>query len=284
MRRLALVLFVAGLLLVLTAPTQADHFQTLPGVPSKIMRRAMERGYLTYRYDDATANYPNFKPQNAAIFLDQLLTIGVEYVEITAGVPDVWLTMPDDQTFINSCGPGAAACITYANDPVVVAYRRALLYFDWKSTSGHEFGHNLGLHEQYLDNGQFACKPISQEAYPTVMNCGTGRWQLQPIDISLIRAVMVPRPISGFYGFSYTASGVFSYWCGGDTVRGTRVAIMAVAPDGTAYWSGIHRTITSGCDGIQIIGEPGWCYRALPENSFSWRVGLQRYEVELGCL
>ena len=270
--------------LLLSGPAQADHQTTLPATPTAKMKLAMTRGYITVRFDEGTSTYPNFRAQAWQVLQDHYGQLGIDYVEIFSGEPDVWFTFPTDTQFLSMCGNGAAACITYANSPVVIAYRRSLLYTLWTSTSGHEMGHFLGLHEQYLDNGQFACKPISQEAYPTVMNCGTGRWQLQPTDTSIVRSLMTPKPFSGFYGMSYFPDRAEGYYCGGDIARGMRVAIMAIAPDGTPYFSGVHLPIVAGCMSFRIVGDPGWCYRILPENSFSWRVPAQRFEVLLGCL
>ena len=284
-RYLAIFLLAFGLILILTSPAQADHQSLLPAVPTAKHKILKDRGFLTVRFDEGTSAYPQFRAQAWQVFQDHFAQVGVDYVEVFSGTPDVWFVFPEDSQFINQCGNGAAACITYASSPVVVAYRRSLLYTLWTSTHGHELGHLLGLHERYSDSGgQFACKPISQEAYPTVMNCGTGRWQLQPTDTALVRGLLTPQPFSGFYGMSYSPGSAIGYWCGGDVARATRVAIMAIAPDGTAYWSGIHLPVVAGCFSTPIVGDPGWCYTVLPENSFSWRVGAQRYEVRLGCL
>ena len=283
-RHVFLLLLLMPILLTYST-SHADHVATLPGIPTAKMKLAMQRGYITVRFDEGTSAYPNFRAQAWQVLQDHYGQLGIDYVEVFSGTPDVWFTMPEDSQFLSQCGNGAAACITYASSPVVViAYRRSLLYTLWTSTDGHEMGHLLGLHEQYLDNGQFACKPISQEAYPTVMNCGTGRWQLQPTDVQLVRAVMVPKPLSGFYGMSYSPGRAEAYWCGMDLARATRVAIMAIAPDGTAYWSGVHIPVRLGCISTVIVGEPGWCYEANVENQASWRVGAQRNDTRLGCL
>lgn len=271
--------------LLLSGPAQADHQQILPGVPTKIMKRAMERGYLTYRYDEATAAYPNFKAQTTAVLTEHLAKFGIEYREIFEGTPDVWFVMPEDLKYLGQCGDGSAGCITYANDPVVVAYRRALLFADYGTVIGHELAHLLGLHEQYYDSGgQFRCRPLAEMPYPSVMSCGTGIKTLQPVDVALTRGLMVPLPIQGFYGMSYLPDRVEGYYCGADAVRGTRTAVMAIAPDGTAYWSGLHLPVGPGCFSFRIVGDPGWCYAVLAENGFSWRVGAQRHEAKLGCL
>ena len=283
-RYLAIFLLAFGLILILTSPASADHNQVLPGTPSKVMKRVMERGYLTYRLDEAAAAYPGFRSQASQVAIAGYEGLGIDAVEIFSGTPDIWLTMPADATFTSTCGPGAAGCIYYWADPVMIYFRRALLYSDWKTTIAHEginYGHAMGEHEQYYDNGRFECKT---SATYTVMSCGTGVWRPQQYDLDVVRSLMVPRPLSGFYGMSYSPGQAIGYWCGGDIARATRVAIVAYAPDGTGYWSGIHLPVVAGCFSTPIVGDPGWCYTVLPENAFSWRVGAQRHEARLGCL
>jgi len=285
LRYVAIFLLTACLVgLLLSGPAQADHNRWLPGIPSKVMNKAIERGYVTYRLDETTAAYPNFRLQAAAVAQAGLNGVGIEAREITSGTPDIWLTMPTDSTFISTCGQGAAGCIYYWADPVMIYFRRSLLYVDWKTTIAHEglnYGHTMGQHEQYFDNGTFSCKA---SATYTVMSCGTGVWRPQPYDIETVWAFIVPFKISGFYGFSYLSTGVLGYWCGMDTVRGTRVAIMAKAPDGSIYWSGVHRNVKTGCDSMMIEGGPGWCYLVSQENGFNWQRGELRNDTEIGCL
>lgn len=283
-RYLAIFLLAFGLILILTSPAQADHNQVLPGVPSKVMKRVMERGTLTYRLDEAAAAYPGFRQQAAQVALAGYEGLGIEAVEITSGTPDIWLTMPADATFTSTCGAGAAGCIYYWADPVMIYFRRALLYVDWKTTIAHEginYGHAMGEHEQYFDNGRFACNPA---ATYTVMSCGTGVWRPQQYDLDVVRGLMVPRAVQGFYGFSYSTGRVDAYYCQTDAARGLRTAVMAIAPDGTPYFSGLHLPVGPGCFGFQVVGDAGWCYDINVENAFSWRVPAQRNDTRLGCL
>ena len=285
-RALLATVLAFGLFLHEVSIAHLDHNTVLPGVPTKVMKRAMERGYLTYRLDDAAAAYPGFRLQAAQVALAGYEGLGIEAVEVVSGTPDIYLTMPDDAKFIEVCKQGAAGCILYWADPVMIYFRRALLYADWKTTIAHEginYGHAMGEHEQYYDsNGQFQCKT---SATYTVMSCGTGVWRPQQYDLDVVRSLMVPQPFSGFYGMSYSPGSAIGYWCGGDVSgRATRVAIMAIAPDGTPYFSGVHLPIVAGCYSTPIVGEPGWCFSVLAENSFSWRVPAQRFEAYLGCL
>ena len=146
-RYLAIFLLAFGLILILTSPASADHNQVLPGTPSKVMKRVMERGYLTYRLDEAAAAYPGFRSQASQVAIAGYEGLGIDAVEIFSGTPDIWLTMPADATFTSTCGPGAAGCIYYWADPVMIYFRRALLYSDWKTTIAHEginYGHAMG--------------------------------------------------------------------------------------------------------------------------------------------
>ena len=283
-RYAAIFLLTFGLVLILTSPAQADHQQILPGTPTKVMNKAIDRGYVTYRLDANASAYPNFRTQANAVSLAGLIGVGIEAVEIFSGTPDIWLTMPSDDAFISTCGSGAAGCILYTLDPVIIYFRRALLYNSWLTTISHEglnYGHTMGQHEQYYDNGRFEC---NTQARYTVMSCGTGVWEPQPYDIQVVHSLTRPKPLSSFYGIGEWDGRLNGYWCGGDTLRGRRVAIMAIAPDKTVYWSGIHRNITSGCDSIPIIGEPGWCYSVSSENGWNFKRGEFRVESEIGCL
>src|SRR3990167_6716791 len=187
MRRLAVVLFVLGLWLIITAPAQADHIHppVLPGLcgldvsicPTPVILKAKERRAVTYRLDEGTANYPGFRQQAHRVADAWVEAIKVEAREITDGVPDIWLTFPADADFLRICGDGAAGCIQYWADPVMVYFRRALLYNSetgWLTALSHEGingGHALGLHERY-DDRNFRC--ISNPEPPTVMSCGPG--------------------------------------------------------------------------------------------------------------
>ena len=282
MRGLLLAVF---LFFLISTPVVADHQRILPNVPTVVMTRAMERGYVTYRLDANAAKYPNFRNNAAAVALSGLNIIGLYAVEIYEGVPDIWLTMPEDTKFLSTCGQGAAGCIYYWADPVMIFFRQSLLYFDWKTTIAHEginYGHAMGEHEQYYDsNGQFACKT---SATYTVMSCGTGVWEVQPYDREVVWGLTVPSPVAGYYGISYTEQGPLGYYCNTDTKRGTRVAIMAVAPWGEVYWSGVHLPVSSGCLSFLIVGDTGWCYDINVENGFSWRLAESRNDTRLGCI
>ena len=165
------------------------------------MKRVQVQGYVTYRLDAGTVAYPGFREQAAAVAGAGFAAIGIDAFEVT-GPPDIWLTFPDDATFISTCGAGAAGCILYWQDPIMIFFRRALLYSDWKTTIAHEginYGHSMGQHEQYFDQGEFRCNTA---ATYTVMSCGTGVWRPQPFDVETVCAVM-DASASRFTGCGY---------------------------------------------------------------------------------
>lgn len=177
--------------------TNANHLQFLPGLcgqdvrtcPTPVIKKAIDRGFVTYALDANTAAYPNFKAQAIAVAAAGLEGTRIEAREVTSS-PDIWLTMPDDATFIDVCSSGAAGCIVYWADPIIVYFRKALLYNDWKTTISHEglnYGHAMGQHERYFDNGEFRCDTTARY---TVMSCGTGVWMPQPFDVETVCAVI----------------------------------------------------------------------------------------------
>lgn len=193
---LSLTLFCFSLTL---SPAEAlKHQPILPGLcgktvdicPTPHIVKAKERRVVTYRLDQGTAAYPGFRQQALDVSAAWLAAIGVEAREVTEGTPDLWLTFPADSAFLDVCGNGAAACIQYWADPVMVYFRRALLYGDWKTAISHEGingGHALGEGEQYFDSGEFRCD--TQASY-TVMSCGTGVWQPQAFDVDLVCRIL----------------------------------------------------------------------------------------------
>src|SRR3990167_5430657 len=199
----ALMLFVLGLWMIITSPAQADHIQppVLPGLcgldvsicPTPVILKAKERRIVTYRLDEGTAIYPGFRQQARRVADAWAEAIKVEARELTEGTPDIWLTFPADAEFLRICGDGAAGCIQYWADPVMVYFRRALLYNSetgWLTPLSHEGitgGHALGLHERY-DDRNFRCIP--NPTPPTVMSCGSGIWIPQAFDVEWVCYVL----------------------------------------------------------------------------------------------
>ena len=289
MRLLASCLFVLAVLLAYCAgKAEADHNSPwLPGLPTPVMKRGMERGFLTYRLDTNAGKYPGFRAQAADVAQAGLFGMGIPAYEITAGVPDIWLTSPTDATFVSTCGSGAAGCIEYYLDPIIIYFRLSgLQYPDWKTTIAHEginFGHALGEHEQYYDK-TFTCKSLADLIRlgpgPTVMSCGTGLWQPQPFDIETVSTVMLPQRFSG----GALQGGIV--WHGGWDTATTRLAVFYRIYSGFLYWSGQHVTLSRSnctaivCGGFFLENPPGACVdiyigfeNALPG---SWGRSLQR--------
>ena len=196
-----------------------------------------------------------------------LIALGIPAYE-TTGQPDIWLVMPDDQTFVDICGGQAAACVTYANDPVFVYFRRALFYSDWRSTISHEgisYGHVFGEHEQY-DDVNFRCRSILELLQDgpglTVMSCGTGLWEPQVFDVSTVHATVLPRSFNG----GLLITNTFMYYGGSDS-RTRRIAVFFETYTGYIYWTGFYLPARQ-CNDPYVcesgnIPDPGTCQGVL---------------------
>lgn len=276
------VLFVL-LGLVIGSHVEAKHFTWLPGIPTTIMNRAIDRGYLTYRLDVTASAYPGFKADAAKIANAGLVEIGIEAIEITTGNPDIWLTMPVDTTFLNICGQGAAGCIQYWADPVMIYFRKALLYRSFDTTISHEginYGHTMGQHEQYYDEGDFRCDTTASY---TVMSCGTGVWYPQPFDIGAVHEYTLPKKLLE-YGLRYHPDGTpYVFYGNADSQRGRRVALMVRDPNGGYHFSGIHLPVGPGYYGVNIIPGAGYCFYFNVENGFNYKSAKFRNDIEVGC-
>lgn len=178
-----------------TSLAYLDHNgATLPGLPTPVIKRTMERGFVTYRLDANSAAYPGFRQAASDVAAAGDLGLGIPAFEVD-GAPDIWLTMPDDATFIATCGSGAAGCILYWADPIIIYFRRALFYSgpSWRTTIAHEginYGHAMGEHEQYND-ADFIC---TRKTW-TVMDCGSGVWKPQPFDVATVCSVLDPQGV-----------------------------------------------------------------------------------------
>ena len=236
------VLLALLVVVVLSYPAEAKHQPILPGIcgdvrncPTPQIAKARAGKVLTYRLDAGTAAYPNFSAQAAQVVAAAQGVIGVKAIEITSGVPDLWLTFPDDATFISICGSGAAACIQYWADPIMVYFRRALLYPDWRTGQSHEginAGHALGEGEEYYDQGELRCDTT---ATWTIMSCGTGVWIPQAFDIALVCSIVDPHGLQ-FVG------------CGFQPLPPPRP--LCNPPNPYPYW-----------DGTRCIFEDGWQFQ-----------------------
>lgn len=187
---LGLILAVATVVTAVLStpePAAADHNRFLPGLPHKTMLRVLDRGYGLYCFNQSAYAYPNFRVQIQTVYADEAARVGIPWYEDTSGQNcDVIHNMVNSSAF--PCGAGAAACIYYTNDPVTVFYLSDLLYYDWKSTQGHEHGHWDGSHERYKDSGGIQC---TRQTY-TRMDCGSGVWWVTDYDLFVAWNVMVP--------------------------------------------------------------------------------------------
>lgn len=251
MKRVFPLLIISVVLISLLASevkqASAKHQPLLPGscgqtvdiCPTPHIRKAIERKVVTYRLDQGTLAYPGFRQQAADVAAAWFATVGVEGREITEGTPDLYLTFPSDSAFLSVCGDGAAGCIQYWGDPVMVFFRRALLYGDWKTAISHEGingGHALGEGEQYYDNGEFRCDPA---ATYTVMSCSTGVWQPQPFDKDLVCRILKtswcgnPPPPPSEYG-ECQSNGIHT-WCWHNYDLDWHMVVFAKRDDGSEY-------------------------------------------------
>ena len=176
--------------------TNADHNIFLPLVPkTPLMQQIIETQEYVWCADQRSSTYPSFLSHLEDVNAQYAERVGVRSRQVGFGdlACQVKHTMPDSFP----CGE-AAACIYYANWPVIVAYRYTLGYQDWRSAQGHELGHGvLGLHEQYADSGGNIQCTGRQD---TVMDCGSGVRYPQTIDVdrgcSIIATVWCGQPAS----------------------------------------------------------------------------------------
>lgn len=262
----------------------ADHNRWLPGIPTPVMNRGLERGFVTYRLDTNSASYPGFRADATKIALAGLTELGIEAIEVTSGTPDIWLTMPSDASFITICGQGAAGCVEYWGEVVFIYFRRALLYKSYDTTIAHEglnYGHTFGEHEQYFDsNGQFACDVTR---FDTVMSCGTGVWYPQPYDIATVHEYTLPKRLKE-WGMGFHPDGTpYVFYGNADSQRGRRVALMVLDPQGGYHFSGIYLPVGPGYFGVNIIPGPGYCFYFNVENGFNYKQPKFRNDQLVGC-
>jgi len=189
-RTVAAVLIALLLWALLTGQLRvgAHHNEYLPGVPgTPAIQNLLADGERTWCTNSALANYPNAKAQLQQTYDAQETKLGNTdrfiagtYESVTAAKNagcEVWWFGRYD----NFC-TGCACSVHYASWPVTVNVSLSLGYFDYKSCFGHEEGHIHGLHEQYVDSGSIGCTGRKD----TVMDCGSGVWELQPRDVNLI--------------------------------------------------------------------------------------------------
>lgn len=173
LRLFALWLFLFGLFLILTAPASADHQVFLPYAGETWLAKQIRANQeYTFCLDARAASYPSFATQLADVNSEYAKRTGINSRQVSYSDPSCQVKHEMLPEF--PCGAGAAACIYYANSPVVIAYQETLGYTDWRSAQGHELGHGIlgQLHERYRDSGGSIGCGGTDEVGLTVMQCG----------------------------------------------------------------------------------------------------------------
>jgi hypothetical protein len=271
--------FVVALALFFAfAPTdqaRADHNIVLPLVPdTPAIHNIMDWGGLTYCLDPEASAYPGFRDQLRDVYAVDYLYTGVVMWEMSqtpntlADAQAIGCNVWHNGRYDNFCN-GCAANIYYASWPVTVNYKLSLGYVNWKSAQGHEHGHLLGLHEQYIDSGG----TIGCTYRPwTVMSCGSPFVEyLQARDIAYVHSWMLPPAVGGAWMGQHPDGSYYVWWCGTDphSKRSNRISIMYASP-GSWGWSGHSFAKTAGCTGALVDYAPGRCVYINQENSKWW--------------
>lgn len=169
-RKIAAVLFLLGVLLIITAPTaKADHNVYLPLTPNTpIMQTVKATQEYTWCVNARGLQYPGFVGQVREVADAYTVRTGIRHREVAYGAA---CQVRHDMLDNHPCS-GCAAWVYYANNPVTIEYKTSAGYVLWQTTIGHELGHALlGLHEQYRDSGGvIQCTGRTD----TVMDCGSG--------------------------------------------------------------------------------------------------------------
>lgn len=224
-RTVAAVLIALLIWALLIGRIKANHQEYLPFAGQTWLMKIVigTQGY-TYCEDSRAASYPNFRAQLQDVVAQYAQRTGIKGVEVPFSDPSCEVQHVMLPEF--NCGPGAAACVTYANKPVVINYQETLGFTSWASAQGHELGHAVlgNLNERYIDSGgSIQCG--GPERGFTVMDCG-------PPYIAYPQAIDVQR------GCIIIATS----WCGAQTPP---------APPELPYYDAAR--------GCEFYGY--WCYR-----------------------
>ena len=233
---------------------RADHQIQLPLVPNTpAIENIWADGSTTWCLNARASSYPSFRAQVEQAFGDMQAQTGNTFTELFSTAEDsnsaasmgceYLLRMPTNDQFCQGC----AAHIYYYNDPVVAEFRWTLGYSIWTDAIGHETGHLLGLHEQYIDSG--GAIQCGNPKTVSLMDCGYPHlWQLQPFDMGNLKNWLYAPGIS--YGGVATHEGEpFVWYCGGDpeTDRADQAAVFYYDSWSDAYyWSGLVYPIARG--------------------------------------
>ena len=282
----------------------------LPGVPTAVHNRILQRGVVLYELCTSVEEYPNFVAQTEDVTAAAQKVIGLPARRVVAGEKaDVYICFPNDAEFVRVCTAGAAGCILYWGDPQIIYMRRALLYSDWRTTISHEginVGHAMGEHERY-DDINFKC--IVAPVPPTVMSCGSGIWVATAFDRDVIWQLFVPDAPSavslvrsqGWVTLNWNLirkDGGATHWANPKIDNATRVSFAMSECDGCPIvWIGEvcgatysycftdPKELKRGFDAYWIA--PGRCYYLRMENAAFWsvpQVSAPGYWTKVGCV
>lgn len=168
-------------------------------------------GQLTYCLNARASNYPGFRRQVRDILNQHQDVLGIQWIEIqgTYETPEqaraVGCQVQHNMPETHGCTE-CAAWVHYLNWPVLIEYRWQVGYNStngWYTTIPHEVEHIYGLHEHYDDAnfrsyrgtyGNWAhgldSSPGSASDSPTVMDFGTGVYQLAAYDIKQVCGIV----------------------------------------------------------------------------------------------
>lgn len=176
--RLGVLTTGAAFIIILSpTPVSADHNVYLPlAGQTPLVKRIAQTQEYTWCINGRGMAYPGFYAQ-VKDSTDSFTRIwGIRNREVPYSSD---CNLRHDMLDSHSCN-GCAAWVHYANNPVVVEYKAAVGYVDWRTTISHELGHALGnLGEMYVDRGSIGCDSsyqgmINRLGFETVMSCGTG--------------------------------------------------------------------------------------------------------------
>ena len=291
LRLLALALFLGGIFLIVTAPTEADNQRYLTGDPRCFdcpgWYTAPEVARLTatgeWRWDTRVdggginilpAVLTGLDEYSEAFSILMAYTPGAPAHIASGGMAFIYGTADRP-----GCGSGATACLPRYGISLDIVYDSvSMSTWSLRSQTGvvlHELGHAvMDAGEMYRHTGgQIACtgKPW------TVMDCGLGHAQtIQPFDRQTFALKHYPAALTE-YGMGQHPDGTpYVYWGAGDK-RSTRVALLD-----EAGWTGVYLepVFQSGAYRGQVVAG-GHCYWLKAESELSWRYAFT--EVFVGC-
>lgn len=168
------------------------------------VRQLRATGELTYCFNARAANYPQFRNQVRQGLDNISVTLGASFREIPGtyetveGARAAGCQVQNNMPETHGC-PACGGWVHYLNSPVLIEYNAKAGIVNFLTTINHEWSHILGLHEAYDDAafkshrntyGRWAhginSSPGTATDAPTVMDFGTGVWQITAFDLKYI--------------------------------------------------------------------------------------------------